>query len=142
MTKSASFWHHYWRQILTAHHLRIVRYGIVGLTNMSVCFMIMYLGALVGLHYLQYTILGYSVAIIYSFYMNLRFTFRVSGNISTRLFLFFLINFTNLGLVEVIEYVMIDVWRINHFFSIICAMVWYSLAGFICNMLFVYRNKK
>ena len=130
------------RQILTSPHLRVVRYALVGLSNMSVCFTVMYLGSLAGLHYLQYTVLGYSISIVYSFYMNLRFTFRVSGNITRRLLLFFLVNFTNLGLVEVIEYVMIDVWKINHLFSIICAMIWYSLAGFICNMLFVYRRKE
>ncbi len=130
------------RQIVTSPHFRIVRYGMVGLSNMSVCFIVMYLGALAGLHYLQYTVLGYSISIVYSFYMNLRFTFRVSGNITRRLLLFFLVNFTNLGLVEVIEYVMIDVWKINHLFSIICAMVWYSLTGFICSMLFVYRRKE
>lgn len=141
MTKSISLWRHLWQQILTAHHLRIVRYGIVGLSNVGVCFIAMYLGALAGLHYLQYTVLGYALAILYSFYMNLRFTFRVSGDISRRFSLFFLVNFTNLGLVEVIEYVMIDVWKMNHLFSIICAMAWYSLTGFICSMLFVYRHR-
>lgn len=131
----------FWEYLKTAHHLRFVRYLMVGFTNMTVCFSFMYLGALSGLHYLQYTFLGYLVSILYSFYMNLRFTFRVSGNITKRLMLFFLINFTNFGMVEVIEYLMIDKFHLNHMFSIICAMLWYSLVGFTINTFWVYRRK-
>lgn len=133
-------WFHYlWNS--PHHHVRLVRYLMVGLTNMSVCFVFMYIGSAVfGMHYLGYTALGYGVSILYSFYMNLRFTFRVSGNIARRLCLFFLINFSNLGIVEVIEYQMITVYQFNHLFSIFCAMLWYSAAGFIINALLVYRR--
>ncbi|MBP6917635.1 MAG: GtrA family protein [Legionellaceae bacterium] len=126
--------------VMTSPQMRIVRYLMVGLTNMSVCFTFMYIGAYLGLHYLQYTVLGYGVAIVYSFYMNLKFTFRVSGNITKRLILFFLINFSNLGIVELIEYEMITVYHFNHYFSIFCAMLWYSAAGFTINALLVYRR--
>lgn len=131
-----------WQYLLTSphHHMRLVRYLMVGLTNMTVCFLFMFIGASLGLHYLQYTVMGYGVSILYSFYMNLRFTFRVSGNITKRLVLFFMINFTNLGIVELIEYEMITVHHYNHFFSIICAMLWYSIAGFTINALLVYRR--
>ncbi len=130
----------FWTYLTESQHLRIVRYLMVGLTNMTVCLFFMYIGALAGLHYLEYTVLGYFVSILYSFYMNLRFTFRVSGNITKRLILFFVINFSNLGLVEVIEYVMIDVFHYNHLLSIICAMLWYSVAGFAMNTFWVYRH--
>ena len=126
--------------VMTSPHMRIVRYLMVGLTNMSVCFTFMYIGAALGLHYLQYTVLGYGVAIVYSFYMNLKFTFRVSGNITKRLILFFLINFSNLGIVELIEYEMISVYHFNHYFAIFCAMLWYSAAGFTIHALLVYRR--
>lgn len=129
-----------WHYLTTKKHLRIVRYLLVGLTNTTVCFSFMYLGFLAGLHYLEYTVLGYFVSILYSFYMNLRFTFRVTGNITKRLIFFFVINLTNLAIVEVIEYVMIDMYKLNHLFSIICAMLWYSLVGFTINTLWVYRN--
>lgn len=129
-----------WYYLMTAKHMRFIRYLMVGATNMTVCFTFMYIGAAVGLNYLEYTVLGYLIAILYSFYMNLRFTFRVSGNITKRLLAFFAINFTNLGIVEVIEYQMISVYHCNHYFSIICAMLWYSVAGFTINALWVYRR--
>jgi len=130
----------FWAYLTTAKHLRFVRYLMVGLTNMTVCLSFMYIGAAAGLHYLEYTVLGYFVSILYSFFMNLRFTFRVSGNITRRLTLFFVINFSNLGVVELIEYVMIDIYHFNHYLSIFCAMLWYSIAGFIMNSLWVYRR--
>lgn len=129
-----------WHYLNTTPHMRFVRYLMVGTTNMIICFTFMYIGSALGLHYLEYTVLGYAISILYSFFMNLRFTFRVSGNITKRLIAFFVINFTNLGIVEVIEYVMISVYGLNPLFSIICAMLWYSIAGFTVNALWVYRH--
>ena len=114
---------------------------LVGLSNVGLCFFCMYLGSLFGLNYLLYTVLGYLITIIYSFYMNLRFTFQVSGNISKRFQLFFLINLTNLALVEAIEYTLIDILKWNHYLSIFSAMVWYAVSGFICNRIFVYSKR-
>ncbi|PJD93539.1 MAG: hypothetical protein CK424_01685 [Legionella sp.] len=130
----------FWTYLTESQHLRIVRYLMVGLTNMTVCVFFMYIGSLAGLHYLEYTILGYLISILYSFYMNLRFTFQVTGNIKKRLILFFVINLSNLGLVGIIEYVMIDIFKYNHQLSIICAMLWYSIAGFTMNTFWVYRR--
>jgi putative flippase GtrA len=118
-----------------------VRYLMVGCTNTAVCFSAMYVGYLLGLHYLSYTAFGYVVAITYSFFMNLRFTFKVEGKILQRLLLFFIINFTNLGIVEIIEYVLIDKFYLNRIFSILCAMSWYVVSGFLINSYLVYSKK-
>lgn len=142
MTNEISCWRRCWRYLATAKHLRIVRYGLVGVSNASVCSGTMFLGALLGLNYLQYTVFGYSVAILYSFFMNLRFTFRVSGHIKTRLLMFLGINFMNLAVVEWIEYTMIEHYKMNHLLSIVCAMIYYSLMGFTLSTLLVYRDRK
>lgn len=118
-----------------------VRYILVGLTNSSVCFTTMYISYLLGFHYLTYTAIGYLVAIFYSFFMNLRFTFRVEGKILQRLSLFFIINLSNLGIVEIIEYVMIDIFHINRLLSILTAMTWYVITGFLMNNYLVYKRK-
>lgn len=118
-----------------------VRYALVGLTNTTVCFVSMYISYLLGFHYLAYTAIGYLVAIIYSFFMNLHFTFRVEGKILQRLSLFFMINLSNLGIVELIEYIMIDIFHINRLLSIIAAMTWYVITGFLMNNYLVYKRK-
>lgn len=140
MTRYISFLKYAWIFLLTSKYLRIVRYGIVGLTNAGVCVTFMYLGYLAGLHYLEYTILGYFISILFSFYMNLRFTFRVSGNIKKRLVLFFVISLSNLAMVEMIEYIMIDIYKFQPMVAIICGILWYAVIGFIINTLWIYRH--
>jgi len=118
-----------------------IRYMLVGLTNTTVCFVSMYISYLLGFHYLEYTAIGYLVAIIYSFFMNLHFTFRVEGKVLQRLSLFFMINLSNLGIVEIIEYILIDIFHINRLLSIITAMTWYVITGFLMNNYLVYKRK-
>ena len=118
-----------------------IRYVMVGCTNTAVCLVSMYTAYLMGFHYSAYTAIGYLVAIIYSFFMNLHFTFRVEGRIIKRLSLFFMINLSNLGIVEIIEYVMIDIFYINRLLSIITAMSWYVITGFLMNNYLVYKRK-
>ncbi len=130
-----------WRRIQAITEYTFVRYLMVGMTNTTVCFSAMYLGALAGLHYLSYTAVGYLVAILYSFFMNLYFTFRVEGKILKRLTLFFAINLTNLGIVEIIEYIMIDIFYMDRLFSILSAMTWYVITGFLINTYLVYSRK-
>lgn len=130
-----------WKRIQALMKFTFVRYLMVGMTNTTVCFSAMYLGSLAGLHYLAYTALGYLVAILYSFFMNLYFTFRVEGKILKRLTLFFVINLTNLVVVEIIEYIMIDKFYMNRLFSILSAMTWYVITGFLINSYLVYSRK-
>ncbi len=118
-----------------------VRYMLVGFTNTTVCFVTMYISSLLGFHYLTYTAIGYLVAIFYSFFMNLRFTFRVEGKILQRLALFFIINLSNLGIVEIIEYILIDIFYINRLLAILTAMIWYVITGFLMNNYLVYKRK-
>ncbi len=117
------------------------RYMMVGVSNSTVCFSVMYLGALLKLHYLSYTALGYFVAIFFSFFMNLRFTFRVEGDVLKRLIMFFFVSITNLAIVEVIEFVMIDKGGFNRMFSILTGMSWYVAAGFLVNRYLIYKHK-
>lgn len=132
---------HVWYQLRTKPEFIFIRYLMVGATNTTVCFLFMAIFASFGFDYLVYTACGYMVAILYSFFMNLHFTFRVNGKIFKRLSLFFIINFSNLGVVEVIEYVLIDKLGWHRFLSIVLAMGWYVVSGFLINNYFIYRRK-
>lgn len=120
---------------------KFARYLVVGATNTLICSFIMYVGALMGLGYLTYTAIGYFVGIVLSFFMNLHFTFRVQGQIAQRLMMFFSINITNLLLVELIDYVLIESFLINNVIAIMCGMIWYMTTGFLLNNYLVYRKK-
>jgi len=132
----------FWVRVKNNPEFIFLRYLMVGLTNTTVCFTTMSIFAYFNFHYLEYTAAGYIVAILYSFFMNLHFTFRVEGKILKRLTLFFCVNLSNLAIVELIEYVLIDKLNWNHLFSILLAMGWYVVSGFLINRYLVYRQKE
>lgn len=118
---------------------KFIRYGMVGVGNTCVGFSAMYVAASFGMHYLAYTAVGCLVGVFFSFFMNLYFTFRVKGRIVTRLALFLVVNISNIGIVELIEYNLIEHLHLNHLYSLLCAMVWGTITGFLLNNFFVYR---
>ena len=113
----------------------------VGLINTLICFTVMYLGALSGLNYLQYTALGYVIAIFFSFFMNLRYTFQVQGHLAKRLAWFLVISVSNLLFVELIEYTLIELVVLNKLIAIFCGMSCYVILGFLFNNFLVYRGQ-
>jgi putative flippase GtrA len=119
---------------------KLSSYLIIGMMNTVICLLVMYLGSNFGLDYLYYTAMGYLIGIILSFFLNLHFTFQVKGKLFKRLFLFVIISFFNLLLVELIEYTLIESFNWNRFLAIFCGMAWYVITGFILNNFWVYRQ--
>jgi putative flippase GtrA len=118
-----------------------LKYLSVGFANTALCFGIMYLGFLYQLNYVEYTALGYLVAMTFSFFMNLIVTFEVEGKLLQRLSLFFIVNFINLALVEILEYCMVELLLFKPPIAVFCGMVWYVIVGFLINSRFVYAKQ-
>lgn len=119
---------------------KFLRYLFIGFCNTSLCILIMYLGAMMEFDYLLYTALGYLITITFSFFMNLHFTFKVHGQILKRLSLFFIVSLTNLLIVEIIEYILIELFACKPPLAILCGMLWYLISGFLINNKIVYQN--
>ena len=120
--------------------LVLLRYGVVGVVNLCICFSLMYLGHCWGLGYLIYTAIAYSVTIVLSFFMNLVFTFRVKGRVLKRLGTFIVFSGSNLAMVELIEYVLIEKLQIIPWIAILFAMSCYTSVGFWVNGRWIYRH--
>lgn len=116
------------------------RYLTVGALNTVLNFFIMYLGSLFGLHYLIYTPMGYLTTIILSFFMNLHYTFKVRDKQGARLLGFLSVSLVNLGIVEVIEFGLIEYLSCPRWFAILLGMGWYVVIGFALNNYVVYRH--
>ncbi len=116
------------------------RYLTVGALNTVLNFFIMYLGSLWGLHYLVYTPMGYVTTIVLSFFMNLHYTFKVKDKQGARLLGFLGVSFLNLGIVELIEYILIEHMHTPRAVAIVLGMGWYVVVGFSLNNYVVYRN--
>jgi|GEM_PF-6483847 len=126
---------------LTSLISRFSSYLVIGLVNTSLCLLLMYLGHLGGLNYLFYTAFGYSFTILFSFFLNLRYTFQVEGMLLRRMALFIGIGLVNLLLVEYIEYTLIERFDCNKVFAIMCGMAWNLGAGFLASNFLVYRRR-
>ena len=120
---------------------KFFRYLTVGALNTLLCISVMYAGAQFGLGYLVYTALGYMFSITLSFFMNMRFTFRVKGEVGKRFALFWLVSLVNLVLVELIEYILVVQFGVSRLLAIFCGMSWFAVSGFLMNNFFVYRQR-
>ena len=118
------------------------RYLMVGAFNTVLCFCVMYAGASVGLGYLVYTAIGYLTTIMFSFFMNLRYTFKVRDRAGIRLMGFMTLCLTNLSIVEFIEYTLIESFSFVRWFAILVGMGWYVSTGFLVNNFVIYRRTK
>ncbi len=118
-----------------------MRYVMVGLMNTGLCFMLMYLGSLCGLSYLYYTAMAYIVTILFSFFMNLWFTFRMRGRFIKRMCFFVLFGLFNLACVEVIEYGLVEWFARPPWVAVLCGMSWYMIVGFCMNRFVIYRSR-
>jgi putative flippase GtrA len=120
---------------------KIIKYCSVGTLNTLVNITVMSLLASLGVHYVVYTAVGYCCAFLVSFFLNLRFTFKVNGQIGKRLTKFIFINVVNLLQVELIQIFLIEYAKQPHLVAILAGMFWYVVFGFLMNQRFVYRTE-
>jgi len=119
------------------------RYGFVGLLNTGVFALTAYLLSKIQLHYAIYTALAYIVAIVFSFLMNARFTFRKSRYLEMAMFgRFILVTATLLVLVQGIQAGLIEIVNTGELPAIIVGMLFYTGVGYIVNRLWVFKSRK
>ena len=123
----------------------IFKYGIVGIINTCITTSIFFLLNLLGFKYLAYTIIGYTVGICISFILNRKYTFKKENeNAKKQILLFFTISASLLALVQLIQYLLIDVFYMKEWLGGGIGMVFYTGTGFILsrNIVFKYKDKK
>lgn len=117
-----------------------IRYLGVGTINFLVCVASMFFFAKIGLHYIIYTAIGYALAIICSFFLNLKYTFTKTEYCKTKLLKFFGFSCFNLILVELIEVYLIQTQELRELYAVFIGMSWYTLSGFIINKFYIYQS--
>ncbi len=120
----------------------MIKYGSVGVMNTAVFSGITFLASLTGVHYSIYTAIGYIISILFSFYMNNRFTFKENGGEIKSLLLKFLgVTLSLMLLVQLIQYLFIDVLGTIEIIGIIAGMLFYTVTGYVLNRNFVFKSK-
>jgi len=133
----------------------MLRYGTVGLLNTGLFSLSAWLLHRIGWPYPAYTALSYTIAIIFSFFMNYLFTFRKylqqpqSENLTNRrssirsMFLkFLLVSLSLLGCVQLIQLLLIEKLNIPELAGVIAGMVFYTGLGYTINRLWVFKSLK
>ena len=137
---------HFDNQRLTPSNLvkefwTMFRYGLVGLMNTGVFVLFAWLLRNMGLHYTAYTAIAYCIAILFSFLMNKLFTFRKKDTSFFFLFSRFLLAALSLaGLVQLIQFFMIEVLEQDELIGVIGGMVFYTGAGYVINRIWVFKG--
>jgi len=120
----------------------MLRYGVVGVLNTGVFALTAWLISRTGAHYALYTAIAYAVAIFFSFIMNVFFTFRKSDEfLAPMFFKFILVCLLLLGLVEILQFLLIEKLKIREFWGVLGGMVFYTGVGYLINRLWVFRNR-
>ncbi|HHT95049.1 MAG TPA: GtrA family protein [Clostridia bacterium] len=123
----------------------LFKYGIVGIVNTGLTTGIFFLLSHLGLKYYVYTVIGYIVGILTSFFLNRKYTFKKDNeNITRQIILFFVISACLLGLVQLIQYLLIDVLSLKEWLGVGIGMVFYTVTGFLLNrnVVFKYKDKE
>lgn len=122
--------------------ITMIKYGSVGVLNTAVFSLITFLASLTGVHYSVYTAIGYIISILFSFFMNNRFTFKQNGgDVKKTLAKFLLVTISLMLLVQGIQYVFIDVIGTVEIIGIIAGMLFYTATGYILNRNFVFKKQ-
>ena len=137
---------HFDNQRLTPSNLvkefwTMFRYGLVGLMNTGVFALFAWLLRNMGLHYTAYTAIAYCIAILFSFLMNKLFTFRKKDTSFFFLFSRFLLAALSLaGLVQLIQFFVIEILGWAELIGVINGIVFYNGAGYTINRIWVFRG--
>ncbi|MDC7224720.1 MAG: GtrA family protein [Spirochaetales bacterium] len=127
---------------LLAEIKKMIKYGLVGLLNTGIFSLCAFLAKKIGLNYILYTLVGYIIAINFSFFMNRKYTFRSSKNNMKKMFLKFLgVTLSLLLCVQVIQYLLIDILQMKELYGVIFGMVFYTGTGFLINRFFVFNEE-
>ncbi|HBN82995.1 MAG TPA: hypothetical protein DDZ89_04060 [Clostridiales bacterium] len=121
--------------------ITMIKYGSVGVMNTAVFSLITYLASLTGVHYSIYTAVGYVISILFSFFMNNKFTFKKNGGDTKKTLAKFLVVTLSLMLiVQGIQYLFIDVIGTVEIMGIIAGMLFYTVTGYLLNRNFVFKK--
>jgi putative flippase GtrA len=122
---------------------KVLKFGIVGFIGMCLDFLITWLlKEKLRINKYIANSLGFTCAVINNFYLNLKWTFQVSGGQGTNVYLvkFILISIIGLGLNNSFVYLFSDRLKINFYLSKVLAVVCVFIWNFSANNYFNFRS--
>ena len=122
---------------------QFIKFGIVGVSNTVVHLLVYYALLFIGVHYIICNILGFTVAVLNSFFWNRNFVFKKkTGSKSAQLFKVFIVNGFIVLFTTTLLFLWVDIIGISEMIGPIINMFFSVPLSFILNKYWAYRDPK
>ncbi len=126
--------------------VQFIKFGIVGLSNTLISYVVYLVGVRFGMHYLLASVLGFVISVLNSFYWNNKYVFQ-QGDEERNLWLTLVKTFmayasTGLVLANILLYIWVDVLGISEYLGPIINLVITVPLNFVINKLWAFRGRQ
>ena len=126
--------------------IQFIKFGIVGLSNTLISYVVYLAGVGFGMHYLLASVLGFVISVLNSFYWNNKYVFQ-QGDEERNLWLTLVKTFmayasTGLILANILLYIWVDVLGISEYLGPVINLVITVPLNFVINKLWAFRGKR
>lgn len=126
--------------------VQFIKFGIVGLSNTLISYVVYFVGVRFGMHYLLASVLGFVISVLNSFYWNNKYVFQ-QGDEERNLWLTLVKTFmayasTGLVLANILLYIWVDVLGISEYLGPIINLVITVPLNFVINKLWAFRGRQ
>ena len=126
--------------------VQFIKFGIVGLSNTLISYVVYIAGVRLGMHYLLASVLGFVISVLNSFYWNNKYVFGKGKEgrnlLQTLLKTFLAYAFTGLVLANILLYVWVDVLEISEYLGPLINLAVTVPLNFVINKLWAFRGGK
>lgn len=127
--------------------MQFFKFGIVGLSNTIISYVVYLIGVFFGLHYLLASILGFVISILNSFYWNNQYVFKTNANEKRSLISSFCKTFlayagTGLVLNNILLIIQVDILHCNKTIAPLINLIITIPLNFVLNKFWAFKTKK
>lgn len=121
--------------------IRFVKFGIVGVINTLVNWIIFFILNALGMYYILANIIAYILGTVNSYLWNTLWVFKYKDKASTETTIkFIILNLIGLGLNTGILYVLVDLCNLNKFIGLVITTAIVMIINYIVNKLWVFSK--
>ena len=121
--------------------VRFLKFGIVGVLNTLVNWIIFFILNTLGMYYIFSNIIAYSISTIHSYLWNTLWVFKYKDNASTdTTFKFITLNVVGLLLNTVILYILVDLFNLNKMLGLIITTIIIMFINYAVNKIWVFKR--
>lgn len=126
--------------------IQFIKFGIVGLSNTLISYIVYLVGVRFGMHYLLASVLGFVISVLNSFYWNNKYVFQ-KGDEERNLWITLVKTFlayasTGLILANILLYIWVDVLGISEYLGPVINLIITVPLNFVINKLWAFRTKR